>query len=293
MIKIGLIGTQSVHALSFAQVCNLPDTDGNYQFPDSRVTAVYGVDDTQEHLAMTLEKGNIPFKVTSFEELFQYCNAFMVLQRRGSEHLKYAAEIIRRGYPVFIDKPICCSVDDVKELRSLVRKHNGVVCGGSGLKHCKQVVMLKKQLEAAAFGRIRSTTVIHSADINSPYDGVFFYLPHAVEVMLELFGYDPVSVNTTVLSHNNFTISVKYDSQIVNLVINGSASCIVVINGRSNNNIIINDSDIFVESMRNFIDAIYKQEATIEINKLTRHVEVISAIEKSFYRKSEVTIETQ
>ena len=293
MIKIGLIGTQSMHAWSFAQVCNLPDSDGNYLFPDTRVTAVYGVDDTQEHLAMTLEKGNIPFKATTFEEMFQHCNAFMVLQRRGSEHLKYAAEIIRRGYPVFIDKPVCCSTDDLKELQSLALEHNAVICGGSGLKHCKQVVMLKRQLEAAVFGRIRSATVIHSADIDSPYDGIFFYLPHAVEVMLELFGYDPVSVNTTVLSHNNFTISVKYNRHIVNLVLNGSASCIVAINGRSSNTIRINDSDIFVESMRNFVNAIHNQENVNEINKLTRHVEVILAIEESIYRKSEVRIEKQ
>ena len=181
----------------------------------------------------------------------------------------------------------------MKELQSLAQKYNAIVCGGSGLKHCKQVVMLKKQLEAAAFGRIRSATVIHSADVDSPYGGIFFYLPHAVEVMLELFGYDPVSVNTTVLSHNNFTISVKYNRHIVNLVLNGSASCIVAINGRSSNTIRINDSDIFVESMRNFVNAIHNQENVNEINKFTRHVEVILAIEKSIYRKSEVRIEKQ
>ena len=207
MIKIGLIGTQSMHAWSFAQVCNLPDSDGNYPFPDTRVTAVYGVDDTQEHLAMTLEKGNIPFKATTFEEMFQYCNAFMVLQRRGSEHLKYAAEIIRRGYPVFIDKPVCCSTDDVKELQSLALEHNAVICGGSGLKYCKQVVSLKRQMEEAAPGEITGATISHSADMESPYDGIFFYLPHAVEVMLELFGYNPVSVNTTVLSHNKIPVA--------------------------------------------------------------------------------------
>ena len=68
MINIGLIGTQSMHAWAFAQACNIPDSKGNYNFPDARVTAVYGVDDTEEHIKLTLEKGNIPTAVSSLEE---------------------------------------------------------------------------------------------------------------------------------------------------------------------------------------------------------------------------------
>lgn len=290
MIKIGLIGTQSIHAWSFAQACNTPDGEGNYRFPDARVVAAYGTDDTPDHIQLTLEKGNIPLAVDSMEELFAHCNAFMVLQRRGSEHLKYAAEIIRRGYPVFIDKPVCCSTDDLKELQSLALEHNTVICGGSGLKYCKQVVSLKRKMEEAAPGELAGATISHSADMESPYDGIFFYLPHAVEVMLELFGYNPVSVNTTVLSHNRFTVCVKYDRYMVNLAINGSASCSVTINGKNSDIIRINDSDIFVESMRHFIKSIHQQEIAKETTHLTRHVEVILAIQESIYKKTEVRI---
>ena len=97
MIKIGLIGTQSMHAWAFAQVCNCPDGEGNFRIPGTRVTAAFGVDDTPEHLQMTLEKGNIPVSVSSLEEMFDHCNAFMILQRNGGEHMKYAEEVIKKG----------------------------------------------------------------------------------------------------------------------------------------------------------------------------------------------------
>lgn len=279
-----------MHAWSFAQVCNCPDADGNFRIPGVRVTAAFGVDDTQEHLQMTLEKGSIPIAVSSLEELFEHCNAFMVLQRSGREHLKYAAELISRDFPVFIDKPVCCTVEDMQALQRLIERNNAVICGGSGLKYSKQMVALKKKLEEHTFGQIKGATINHSADIDSPYDGIYFYLPHAVEMMLELFGYDPISVNTTRLSHNNFTVCVKYNNFIVNLAINGSAPTFVVVHAKDSQVVRIDDSDIFIESMRYFVDAIRSNQVMQDTYKLTRHVAVILAVNESIKTNQEVRI---
>lgn len=290
MIKIGLIGTQSMHAWAFAQVCNCPDGEGDFRIPGARVTAAFGVDDTPEHIQMTLEKGKIPQAVTSLDEMFVHCNAFMILQRNGGEHLKYAAEVIKRGFPVFIDKPVCCGMEDIHELQKLAESSNAVICGGSGLKHSKQIVALKRDLEEGVFGQIKGATINHSADIESPYGGIFFYLPHAVEMMLELFGYDPVSVRTTVLSRNNFTVCVKYNDYIVNLAINGAAPTFVVVHAKNSQVVQVDDSDIFVESMKQFADAIQNEQVTRDTYKLTRHVAVILAVNESIKTNQEVRI---
>ena len=290
-INIGLIGTQSMHAWAFAQACNIPREDSSYNFPDARVTAAYGVDDTEEHINLTLEKGNIPLSVSSMEELYEHCNAFMILQRRGGEHLKYAEEIIKRGYPVFIDKPVCCTMEDMEKLKTLAAEHNVVICGGSGLKYNKQIAELKKSIEAQEFGQIKGATINHSADIDSPYDGIFFYLPHAVEMMLELFGYHPVSVTTTVLSHNNFTVCVKYEEYMINLVINGCRTSFVVVNAQNSSVTQIDSSDIFLENMRNFVTAIKQKDVTKDTDRLTKHVAVILAVQKSIETGVEERIE--
>ena len=290
MINIGLIGTQSMHAWAFAQACNIPKEDGSYNFPDARVTAVYGVDDTEEHIKLTMEKGNIPTAVSSLEELMEHCNAFMILQRRGGEHLKYAEKIIKRGYPVFIDKPVCCTMEDMEKLKALAAEHNVVICGGSGLKYNKQIVELKKSIEEQSFGPIKGATINHSADMDSPYDGIFFYLPHAVEMMLELFGYHPVSVKTTVFSHNNFTVCVKYEEYMINLAINSSSPCFVVVNGKTGTAVQVDSGDIFLENMRNFVTAIEQHEVTKDTDKLTKHVAVILAVQESMEKGTEVKI---
>lgn len=289
-INIGLIGTQSMHAWAFARACNIPREDGRYNFPNARVTAAYGVDDTEEHVKLTMEKGNIPLSVSSMEELYEHCNAFMILQRRGGEHLEYAEEIVKRGYPVFIDKPVCCTMEDVERLKSLAAEHNVVICGGSGLKYNSQIVGLKKSIEAREFGQIKGATINHSADIDSPYDGIFFYLPHAVEMMLELFGYDPVSARTTVHSHDNFTVCVKYEEYMINLVINGCRPTFVVINAQNSMVTQIDSSDIFLENMRNFVNAIKHNDVTKDADELTRHVAVILAVKESMETGREESI---
>ncbi|MBR2036672.1 MAG: Gfo/Idh/MocA family oxidoreductase [Lachnospiraceae bacterium] len=290
MINIGLIGTQSMHAWAFAQACNIPDSKGNYNFPDARVTAVYGVDDTEEHIKLTLEKGNIPTAVSSLEELMEHCNAFMILQRRGGEHMEYADQLIRKGYPVFIDKPVCCTLEDMKRLQAMAAEHDAVICGGSGLKYNKQIRELKQQIAAQAFGPIKGATINHSADMDSPYDGIFFYLPHAVEMMLELFGYHPVSVKTTVFSHNNFTVCVKYEEYMINLAINSSSPCFVVVNGKNGTAVQVNSGDIFLENMRNFVTTIEQHEVTKDTDKLTKHVAIILAVQESMEKDTEVKI---
>ena len=279
-----------MHAWSFAQACNIPDEDEKYQFPDVRVVAAYGVDDTPEHIRLTLEKGNIPLAGSSLEELFAHCNAFMVLQRRGGEHLKYAAEIIKRGYPVFMDKPVCCNMEDIQVLRLLAKEHDALICGGSALKYNSQIMALKRELEAQAFGQIKGATIHHSADMDSPYDGIFFYLPHAVEMMLELFGYDPISVSTMVRSHNNFIVCVKYAQFAVNLAINGYPPAITVVGSEKSEVIQIDDADVFTQCMSNYISNIRQDKVTKDTYQLTRHVQVILAIKESMEKNTDVTI---
>lgn len=287
-IRIGLIGSQSMHAWAFAQACNEPDKDGNYRFPNARVVAVFGVDDTPEHIKTTMEKGSIPHAVSSLEELFKYCNAFMILQRRGGEHTAFAEEIIKKGCPVFIDKPVCRTREDALKLQALASKYDAAICGGSGFKYNKQILQLKKKIAAGQFGRIRDASITYSADMDSPYDGIFFYLPHAVEIMLELFGYDWRSVQVEVETHDHFVVYVTYRDYQIRLILNGSKTCCVQIDGDHAISEEIDAGDIFVENMRHFLTAAEEKQVTKDTTELTEHVRVILAVKVAIENKKEI-----
>ena len=287
-IRIGLIGSQSMHAWAFAQVCNEPLQNGNYRFPNARVVAVYGVDDTPEHLQTTVVKGHIPQIVSSLEELFERCNAFMILQRRGEEHIAYAEILLEKGYPVFIDKPVCATRSDIQKLAQLAIIHDAVICGGSGFKYNNQILALKAQIDSGALGRISNGCITYSADMDSPFGGIFFYLPHAVEIMLELFGYDWHSLQTQVYDHNHFEVFVTYPDFQVCLNMNNSKECHIAINGERPVSEQIDAGDIFTENMRNFISAIENQQITKDATALTEHVRVIIAVKQAMETKTEI-----
>jgi len=285
-IRIGLIGSQSMHAWAFAQACNEPDQNGKYRFSNARVAAVYGVDDTPEHIQTTMEKGRIPHTVSSLEELFEHCNAFMILQRRGGEHVAYAEEIIKRGHPVFIDKPVCNTAEDLQKLKLLVSAYDAVICGGSGFKYNRQILQLKKRIAAGEFGQIRDASITYSADIDSPYDGIFFYLPHAVEIMLELFGYDWRSVQVEIDTHDHFVVYVTYPEYRIRLIMNNSKTCCVKINGDCEISEEIDAGDIFIENMRHFLTAVEEKQMTKDTAELTEHVRVILAVNCTIENKT-------
>ena len=287
-IRIGLIGSQSMHAWAFAQVCNEPDKDGNYRFPNARVAAVFGVDDTPEHIKTTMEKGSIPHAVSSLEELFKYCNAFMILQRRGGEHTAFAEEIIKKGCPVFIDKPVCCTREDTLKLQALASKYDAAICGGSGFKYNKQILQLKEKITTGQFDQIRDASITYSADMDSPYDGIFFYLPHAVEIMLELFGYDWRSARVEVETHDHFVVYVTYWDYQVRLILNGSKTCCVQIDGDHAISEEIDAGDIFVENMRHFLTAAEEKQVTKDTTELTEHVLVLLAVKDAIANKKEI-----
>ena len=284
MIKIGLIGTQSMHAWSFAKECNIPDENENYLIPDCRVAAACGLDDTPEHVMETAEKGKIECIVNRPEELFDICDAVMVTTRRGDEHVKLAVPFLKRGIPVFIDKPVCTSEEDIQ----ILKKYEGkcVIAGGSGMKHNKSLLRLCDMIKNGEVGEVKGISLNHNADIDSPYNGIFFYACHGVEIMLKLLGGDIKSIEATALGHDNFSVYVKYDNRFANLIFTlGYNDYFVNVYGdKKNISYRLDPSDIFRETMIDFAGKIRDNRICENIDEIVRHVHILKEIEKKLLK---------
>ena len=109
MIKIGLIGTdggtKNGHALKILECLS----SANY---NACVTHLYG--DVSEERDALKTKFNIGNTVSDVSEMFGQVDAVMVVQRNGALHAKSALLFIQKGYPVFIDKPFACRVEDAE-----------------------------------------------------------------------------------------------------------------------------------------------------------------------------------
>lgn len=74
MFRVGIIGSDNSHALAFSKLTNIKnELTGEYEFPDIRVTAIYGHDEKRtEEVA---REGRIEFIAKDPKEMFSSNNA--------------------------------------------------------------------------------------------------------------------------------------------------------------------------------------------------------------------------
>ena len=221
MIRIGILGSDNSHALAFAKICNVCDENGNYEYDDVRVEAIYGFNDDPEHTKEVAELGKIPYIVNSPDEMIGKVDAVMVVYRDGKHHLKDIIPFLEKGYPVWIDKPIVASREDADILKNEIIKHNALVTGGSTMKYNYEVLTLKNKIDGGSLGNVTGGFMNFPGSLASEYSGLYFYGPHLCEMCLSVFGYDAKEVQATYVNDGNINVTVFYDDKQVNLNFNG------------------------------------------------------------------------
>lgn len=290
MIKIGLLGTQSFHAAAFTKLCNLPDENGKYLFDDVRITAVCGDDDTKEHLDTVVSDGKVETVVETKEELSEIVDAVMILYRKGSEHLESAVYFLKKGIPVWLDKPLCSSIEDAVELKKAVEETKTLFSGGSTLRYSKDVLEAIEAVKTEDLGNICGGVVNHHGSLESPYDGLYFYSPHVVEQMLDIFGYKPVSVKATVFAHDNITVAVKYEDKLINLNINNGVPYLMVYGDKNVYTKHLKSDDCYKGGFTAFVAELKKEKEPVPFDDMIKSIYVISAILESVDKNEEVFI---
>lgn len=292
MIRIGILGSDNSHALAFAKLCNIPDENGNYTYEDIRVTAIYGHDDDPGHTKEVAEAGKIEFIAEKPENFYGKVDAVMVVTRAGRFHAPLIIPFIEKGYPVWIDKPITSSPEDIDKLREACEKHNALVTGGSTVKYTYDVLSTKTRIDNGVIGEVLGGNLNFAGNLESIYDGLFFYSGHIVEMMLTIFGYEPKSVSATNIGPGKIVASVKYDNYIVNLnLIDGLWKYELTVYGTEN--IYTTPIDISIcykQGFDKFAEMLRTKKMPLSFDKLVKPVYVIDAIVKSINEKREVEI---
>lgn len=218
--KIGIIGTENSHADAFAAAFNKPDENGNYRYPDCRVTCVWGhYPEANEHIATDFGVERI---AQSLEEIADSVDAVMITARDGKFHAEFALPFIERGKPAFIDKPFTVDIDEAVNLVKLAKEKGVSLCGGSSLKYSPEIAKVAEAVKNAG-ADLLGGSLSAPLQINSEYSGFFFYASHLVEMTLNSFGFNPKSI-TAVRNGDNVTATVNYGDYSVSNHFFGGAS---------------------------------------------------------------------
>jgi len=152
--------------------------------PDMTVTAVWGGDQarTAELLALVPDL----VAVDTLDQLILDVDAVIVGDRHGDLHLPHALPAIGAGKPVFVDKPLACTLEDAMALVDAAERAGTPLLSGSALRWQAETGTLGARLTGLDGPFAISGHGTWYPD--SEYGGAIFYAIHTIELLHELVG---------------------------------------------------------------------------------------------------------
>lgn len=198
-MRIGIVGVENSHVNHIIAALNVEQLAA-----DTAVTALAGPDDART--AGLLETGDIKHRVDTVEELLEHADALVVSDRHGDLHREHALPFLTAGRPVYVDKPLACSVADARAMLDAAREHGALLTSSSTMRWVPELADLESRL--GEIGELQTVITTGAADPDSEYGGIFFYGIHAVDVALRLAG-GPISDVRTERTGNAVLISLR------------------------------------------------------------------------------------
>lgn len=111
-------------------------------------------------------------------------------------HADTVREALLAGKDVFVEKPLCLSVDEGKELVVLAKKHNRILMVGHLLWYHPAVLRLKELIRQGELGRIQYiySNRLNLGKIRREENILWSFAPHDISVILGLLNEMPDSV---------------------------------------------------------------------------------------------------
>ncbi len=294
MKKIVILGCENSHAdlfLSFIQA--------NKKFSDVQVLGVY----SEERAAAEAlkEKYGVPV-MDSYDQFVNEADGVINTARHGDNHYKYVAPYLKKGIPMFIDKPITITEGDALKLISEAKEHGVKLTGGSCLRHDGFVQEIKRDVLGEVDGKTHGGLVRAPLSSNNPNGGFFFYVQHLVEMLMEAFGRYPKSVKAFKTNNpkkfengDDLTVVVRYDTYDI-VALGGELVFDYHISRCSDNKVkgfsfqVGYDRPCFFEEFDEFYDMLNGAESTIGYKDFIAPVFVMNAIKKSLDSGKEVPV---
>lgn len=178
MIRIGVVNIDVSHPKAFSEYL----TKGSR----ARYTAVYNDGfRSDDEVKAFINNFGLEKRCNSIEELADIVDIGFIQSCNWDNHLKQALPFIKRGKPVFIDKPIVGSLKDCIDLEELAQK-GAVVLGSSSLRYAGEI---SNFLSIPEKERGKIVSVFGSVGIDE-----FNYGIHVVEPIEEIAGAEALSV---------------------------------------------------------------------------------------------------
>jgi len=199
-IRIGMIGLDTSHCPAFTKMLN--GFDEANQVRGARIVCAYpggspDVEDSYTRLDKYTTELRDELKVeivADIPTLLEKVDAVILTSVDGRVHLEQLKPVIAAKKPVFIDKPMAASLEDVEEIFRLASENDTPCFSVSSLRFFPE---LQDAITDASMGKIIGCHAYSPCKTEPHHPDLFWYGVHGVEILFTIMGSQCVSVNRT------------------------------------------------------------------------------------------------
>jgi hypothetical protein len=231
-LKFGIVGMSdgNGHPYSWSAIFNgfnmqymkdcpfpvIPEYLANEQYPENFlghlaiVTHIWTQDiEISKHIS---KASNIPFVVELLEDMIGEVDAVLLARDDAENHLVMAETFIKKGVPIFIDKPLAFSLNDAEKLLNL-QIYDSQIFTCSSLRYALE--LMPDQLELQDIGKI----IYVEASIPKSWEK---YAVHIIEPVIRTCSERGTLLEINSFKHENIVnVKVKWESLLASFTTYG------------------------------------------------------------------------
>jgi hypothetical protein len=187
VLRAGIIGTDTSHVPAFAKILRShPEWKINLVAafkggsPDLPTSA-----NRVEGFAKTIQDEFGVELVDSIDELLTKVDVVLLTSVDGRPHLAQVTPVLRAGKPVFIDKPMAASLEDVHRIVQLARQTGTPFFSASSSRYHSDIPRLRDSPGVGKVTKVQASSAMNTLEF---HPDLFFYGIHGVEALYAVMG---------------------------------------------------------------------------------------------------------
>lgn len=213
--RIGIIGLDTSHSIAFTRVLN--DPAARPEFRGYKVVAAYpkGSNDIKSSVDRIpgytddIKKLGVEI-VNSIAELIEKVDFILLETNDGRLHLDQAAQVMKAGKRLFIDKPVAASLAHAIAIYRLSDRFSVPLFSSSSLRYIPGA----KEIAEGSIGQVLGADIYSPATLEKTHPDLFWYGIHGVETLFTVMGIGCRSARRTFTEDTDFVVGTWADNRI-------------------------------------------------------------------------------
>ncbi len=215
-LRLGMIGLDTSHSVEFTRRLNDPSSPMHvpgarvvHAFPDYSPDMDWSVKRVEDFTRELQEQHNVRM-LGSIAEVVAESDAILLCSLDGRKHPAQLEPVFAAGKPVFVDKPVAASLEDVVAVFDAARDARTPCFSSSAMRWYPGVI----EVAEAEVGEVQGAISYGPAPLEPNHPDLFFYGIHPTEALFTVLGIGCERVQRVTTSHTSVITGTWADGRV-------------------------------------------------------------------------------